>query len=107
MSQSTNKSSTFVAPGYVDIDNLGHAPDLAAALGNMVVAWARAETAIVKAYAVVTEMHYNVAAAAYYNIPTFESRTKALLAMIQDKPDPFPKRDEFVTIRPGPQGSSG
>jgi hypothetical protein len=77
---------------YLDIDNLDHDPDLAVALGNMVVAWARAETALVKAYAVTTKMHYNIAAAAYYNIPTFESRTKALLAMVVDRPDPFPER---------------
>jgi hypothetical protein len=77
---------------YLDIDNLDHDQELAAALGNMTVAWARAETALVKAYAVVTKMHYNVAAAAYYNITTFESRTKALLAMISDREDPFHER---------------
>ncbi len=78
---------------YLDIDNLDHDQELAVALGNMVVAWARAETALVKAYTIVTSMHYNVAAAAYYKIPTFESRTKALLAMIDDRPDPFTERD--------------
>lgn len=78
---------------FVDLDNLDHDSDLAAALGNMMIAWARAETAMVKAWAMVTDMHYNLAAAVYYNIPTFDSRTKALLAMIDDKVDPFPKRD--------------
>jgi hypothetical protein len=37
-------------------------------------------------------MNYKLATAAYYNIHTFESRTKALLAMIRDKLDPFPER---------------
>ena len=45
---------------YLDIDNLDHDQELAVALGNMVVAWARAETALVKAYTIVTSMHYNV-----------------------------------------------
>lgn len=80
---------------YVDLAHLDHDPDLATALGNMVVAWARAETAIVMAYAVATKMHYNLAVSAYYNIPTFESRTKALLAVIDDRPDPFPERTEL------------
>jgi hypothetical protein len=35
---------------YLDVDNLDHDPDLAIAMGNMVVAWARAETAQFKAY---------------------------------------------------------
>jgi len=78
---------------YLDIDNLDHDVALATALGNMVVAWARAETTIVKAYALVTNVHYNLAAAAYYNIPTFESRTKALLAMIEDREEPFLERE--------------
>lgn len=69
---------------FVDLENLDHAPDLAAALGNMVVAWARAETALVKAYALVTKLHYNEAASAYYNIPTFEARTKVLAALIAE-----------------------
>ena len=33
---------------FDDLDNLDHDPKLAAALGNMVVAWARADTALVK-----------------------------------------------------------
>jgi len=98
MSQPTNKPPRFVAPGFVDLDNLDHAPDLAASLGNMVVAWARAETAIVKTYALVSKLHYNEAAAAYYAIPTFESRTKTLMALAEEinSQKPITHFDEIV-----------
>lgn len=68
----------------VDLDNLDHDPELAQALGNMVVAWARTETALIKMLAYVTELHFNQAAAAYYAIPTFESRTNTLLALASE-----------------------
>lgn len=69
---------------YVDLDNLDHDPQLAQALGNMVVAWARAETALIKILSLVTNLHYNEAAAAYYAMPTFESRTRALLSISEE-----------------------
>jgi hypothetical protein len=81
--------------GYLDLDNLDHDGELATALGNMVVAWARAETTMVQAYSAVSKMHYNLASAAYYNIPTFESRTKVILATIDEMPDPFPERESL------------
>lgn len=77
---------------HEDLDSLDHDTKLAQALGNMLVAWARAETVLVHAYAVATGLHLNICAAAYYKIPTFDSRTKALLAIIDERPDPFPER---------------
>ena len=81
---------------FDDLDNLDHDADLAVALGNMVVAWARAETALVKAYAVVAKIHYNLAASAYYRIPTFESRVKVLLALIDEQQEVVDRRDEIA-----------
>lgn len=81
---------------FDDLDNLDHDPGLAAALGNMVVAWARAETALVKAYALVAKIHYNLAASAYYRIPTFESRVKVLLALIEEQQDTVDRREELA-----------
>jgi hypothetical protein len=81
--------------GYTDIDSLDHDPKLAQALGNMVVAWARAETVLVKLYAEVTGLHYNTAAVIYYKIPTFESRIRVLTGLIEEKQEPFPKRADM------------
>ncbi|MEZ5842734.1 MAG: hypothetical protein R3D27_03245 [Hyphomicrobiaceae bacterium] len=81
---------------FPDLDSLDHDEKLAAALGNMVVAWARAETVLVKAYAHAMQVHYNMAASLYYNIPTFESRVKALRAIVSDRPHPFSDREPIL-----------
>lgn len=67
---------------YLDIDNLDHDPALATDLGQMIVAWARAETSLVNVFAAVTDVHFNMATVAYYRIPTFEARVKVILAII-------------------------
>jgi hypothetical protein len=67
---------------HLDLDNLDHDSDLANALGNMVVAWARAETVLVTVFAHVTGLHFNMATPAYYRIPTFEARSKVILALL-------------------------
>lgn len=77
---------------FDDLDNLEHMPELAAALGNMVVAWARAETVLASAYAFVLGVHYNRIVEAYYVIPTFEARTKAFIALLPEWPVDDEKR---------------
>lgn len=67
---------------FDDLDNLEHDPKLAAAIGNMVVAWARAETVLANTYALVLGIHYNKIVEAYYVIPTFEARIKTLIALL-------------------------
>src|SRR5437868_11802363 len=64
--------------------NLEHYPELATALGNMVVAWAHAETSLLFTLARVTGASVHMAQAGYYRIPTFESRTKFILALMQE-----------------------
>jgi len=81
---------------YEDLDSLDHDPELAQALGSMLAAWARAETTLVHAYAVATGLHLNLCSAAYYKIPTFEARAKVLLALIEERPDPFPERGTLM-----------
>ncbi len=77
------------AMAHRDTDNLDHDTDLAEALGNMVVAWARAETALVDTYVAVLHSHFNLAMVAYYRIPTFEARIKVLMAMLAQWDDKF------------------
>jgi exoribonuclease II len=74
--------------GYRDIDNLDHDPKLAETIGNLVVAWARAETALLNVFACTMTIHFNLATAAFYRIPTFEARTKVLLAILESWSDP-------------------
>ena len=79
---------------YVDLDSLNHDPGIAEALGNMVVAWARAETQLANVFACVLEIHFNLAMAAFYRIPTFDARSKVLLAILKrgQAPNTTPSR---------------
>jgi hypothetical protein len=69
-------------PRFIDIDNLDHAEDIATALGQMVVAWAKAEVILSMCFARVMGIEPNRAFSPFYRIPTFESRVKVILAMI-------------------------
>ena len=60
---------------YEDIDNLDHELDIAIALGNMVVAWARAEGALINVFAAVSGMHIDMATATYFRIPSGRMRS--------------------------------
>jgi hypothetical protein len=70
--------------GYYSLEDLSHDPKLAEALGNMVVTWAYAENTLLQVISRVTGAGLNMALAGYYRIPTFESRTKFLLAIISE-----------------------
>lgn len=63
----------------------------------MLVAWARAETALIKTYVTATKLHFNEAASLYYAIPTFDSRVKALLSVMNEvhNHQPIPGIDEI------------
>lgn len=81
---------------YHDLSNLNHDRSLAAALGDMVVAWAEAESVLCATLARVTGMNINMCTMGYYRIPTFESRRKYLEALMAEwnaappsKPQPF------------------
>lgn len=69
---------------FDDISNLNNHPEVAQALGNMLVAWSFAETAIQFALASVCDIPVNQAMMGYYRIPTFEARVKFILAMIPE-----------------------
>lgn len=69
---------------FDDIDNLDRDPELAMALGNMVVAWASAETAMAIALSTISGMTPNMALLGYYRIPTFEARNKYILSLMAE-----------------------
>jgi hypothetical protein len=69
---------------FFSLYNLSHNRDLAAALGNMVVAWAYAEHILLQVIARVTGAGLNMSQAGYYRIPTFEPRTKFILALLSE-----------------------
>ena len=79
-----------------DIDNLDHDPKLAHAFGQMVVAWAHAETLLVNVFAAATGNDHNRVIAAYYRIPTFESRVKVIRAFLAEWETQEFDRDEIA-----------
>jgi hypothetical protein len=79
--RSTESEGGDFAHGLRDLD---HDPALAAALGNMVVAWAHAETVLLGTLARVSGSRLNMIQAGYYRIPTFEARVKFLQGLITE-----------------------
>jgi hypothetical protein len=74
-------------PRYVTLASLMHDPQLAAALGDMVIAWAAAETILITTLTQILGSNLNLIQVGYYRIPTFESRVKFINALI-DKWEP-------------------
>ncbi|MCW4116407.1 hypothetical protein NPA31_015700 [Aurantimonas sp. MSK8Z-1] len=84
---------------YNDLDALPNNPDIAEALGNVMIVWAYAEAALSFAFASIAGMPINMALAGFYRIPTFEARTNTLLAFSQEwTPDKPEKKDQAVKL---------
>ncbi len=85
---------------FHDIDTLKDYPEVAAALGDMVVAWANAETSMVFALAAIMGCTANMSMMGYYRIPTLEARVKFLLGLIEEwQTDKFNKEEIARTIK--------
>lgn len=69
---------------YLALEDLSHDPELAQALGNMVVAWANAEITLFSTFSRVANIGLNMAMESYHRIPTFESRVKFTLALVDE-----------------------
>jgi hypothetical protein len=67
---------------YSGLRDLNHDRELAATLGDMVIAWSNAENALVNVFYKITNVSWAMAAAGYYRIPSFEARTKTIRAML-------------------------
>jgi hypothetical protein len=85
-SAASRRSSSALgsAMTFTSINNLNHDPELARALGDMVIAWARADTTLVMSLSAITGAPMHMAELGYYRIPSFEARVKMLRAMIPE-----------------------
>jgi hypothetical protein len=72
---------------YSPIKQASTAPELATALGDMMLAWTAAELAQVDAFAVLLNTSHHKASRLYQKLPNFRSRTQALLVLIELHPD--------------------
>jgi hypothetical protein len=73
-----------MAAHFYSLEDLSHDTKLAEALGNMVVAWAYAEQRLLGTLARITGTGLNMCLAGCFRIPTFEARTKFVLALITE-----------------------
>ena len=69
---------------YLGIHNLAHDRELAAALGDMLVAWANIEKQMLIVLACILNVHPNQMLVGYFRIPTFEARTKLIRAFLSE-----------------------
>jgi hypothetical protein len=76
-------ANTDQAVSYTRIQNLNGEPELAAALGNMVIAWSYAEQALMNVMGRVTGMPLNIVLNGYYRIPTINSRMQFLAGLLE------------------------
>lgn len=77
---------------YYTLKDLDHAPEIAAALGNMIVAWAHADQMLIFALARISGMTIHMAQDGYHRLPTFEARVKFLKAIADEwQPEDFDK----------------
>lgn len=69
---------------FWDLETLSQDRDLAAALGDVMIAWAHAEATMSALLARASGMNVNMAMMGYYRIPTFDSRRKFLQSVIAE-----------------------
>lgn len=79
-------------PSYYTLRSLAHDRELAAALGDMIIAWAAAEKSIIGTQARILGVGLNIIQAGFYRFPTFEARIKFTRAILTEwKTDQFDK----------------
>lgn len=83
---------------FDDIWDLDHDPELAEALGTLLIAWAAAESRMVWVFSRVCQLDINRANEAYHQMPTFDSRIKVLRALLATWRTKKYKADEIARV---------
>ena len=80
--------------GFRSIRDLSHDRTLAAALGDMIIAWADAERVLCDITHWITKAHYPAVMDMFARVPTFEARVKIVQTLIERWTHPGKERDE-------------
>ncbi|WP_432200966.1 hypothetical protein ACRAQ7_01540 [Erythrobacter sp. W53] len=83
---------------YQRLDNAQASPKLAAALGDMLLAWTAAEQAQIEAMAAMLNVAHNNCMRIYQKLPNFRSRTQMLKLLIEQNPEFEPILTEVEAI---------
>lgn len=86
---------------YYDLDDLDHDPEIAKALGNMVVIWARVESSLSFVLSELISFDPNATQIAYYRISTFDARAKFILALANQWSEPTDRKENIIKIIEG------
>lgn len=70
-------------PVYLKISNIDFAPDIAQALGEIMVAWSYIESVLLGLLNCLTRTRYSQSAAIFYSIPTFAGRVTLIKNIIE------------------------
>lgn len=84
---------------YYVLENFDHDPEIAKALGQMVAAWAFADTMLLSVIARICDISLNMAMSGYHSIPTFEARNNFIRAIAKEwNTDEFDKNDIITAL---------
>jgi hypothetical protein len=92
---------------YTKSDSLDHAPDIAKAIGDMVVAWSAAEQGLVSVLTIITGTGYGMAATTYYSMPAFDGRVRLIKNLLRVDCEQTPEVDALLKAIEGLRGLSG
>jgi hypothetical protein len=92
---------------YTPARNLDHAPKIAKALGDMVVAWSSAEKTLITVLQVITGADYGTCAVTYYSVPAFDGRVRLIKNLLSVECAQTPAVDALLKAIEGLRGLSG
>lgn len=72
---------------YAPVWNALNAPEIATALGDMILAWSRAEHEQIVAFSIILTVPEHAGSRLYQKLPNFRSRTQALLTLVECYPE--------------------
>ena len=90
----------------VQTDPLDHAPEIAHALGDVIVAWSHAESVVLALFQSLTRLEYSECATVFYSIPNFEGRIRLVKNVAKSRPKLKDRADALMTALEGLRGLS-
>ena len=80
---------------YESLVNLNHDPDLALALGNLIIVWSDVERSLVVVLHNVLGIHMDRCAEMFYSLPNFEARIRLISTLLSSWKPTNADRDEI------------
>ena len=82
---------------YYDLADLDHDPEIAKALGNLVVVWARTESALSFVLSEVMEINPNKAQIIFHRIPGFQGKINFIKTLIEQSDYGYDRKGKLLS----------